>query len=144
MIDVDLITRISGRRVIVDACISRELVNTLRRNGLVVRHVIDINAKLQDQEIANLMYEDEVLITRDYEFYTALGIDKAILLSSESDALATNGKSMVKSNRGIPRRRKLPSHIRMALREKIAEESMTGLLYMKILWCIMWLAFPIA
>jgi hypothetical protein len=144
MIDAGLITRIGGRRVIVDACVSRDLANSLRSRGLVVRHVVDINARLQDQEIADLMYADEVLITRDNRFYKMLGKDRAILLSAKSDTLTTDGKLIMKNDHKTRKRSKIPSHIRIALREKLAEEAKTGLLYMKILWCILWLAVPIA
>lgn len=143
MIDADLVIRIGGRRVIVDACVSRDVANSLRNNGLVVRHVVDINAKLKDLEIAALMYPDEVLITRDCGFYRLLGKEKAILLSPKSDRMTT-GKSVVKNDRETRKRRKLPSHIRIALREKLAEEAKTGTLYTKILWCILWLVLPVA
>jgi len=142
MIDADMVIRIAGRRVIVDACVSREIASNLRNNGLIVRHVVDINAKLKDLEIAALMYPDEVLITRDFGFYRLLGKEKAILLSPKSDKMTT-GKSVMKNDREARKRRKLPSHIRMALREKLAEEAKTGTLYTKILWCILWLVLPI-
>jgi hypothetical protein len=143
MIDADIVIRIGKRRVIVDACVSREVAGSLRNNGLIVRHVVDINSKLKDLEIAALMYPDEVLITKDCGFYRLLGKEKAILLSPTSDRM-TRGKSVVKKDRRVRMRRKLPSHIRMALREKLAEETRMGTLYTKILWCIMWLVLPIA
>jgi hypothetical protein len=83
------------------------------------------------------MHADEVLITRDYRFYRMLGESRAILLSSE-----TNSVSRGKPKKARPvahRKNRLPSHIRIALREKLAEETRTGLLYLKILWGIMWL-----
>ena len=142
MLDASLIARISGRRVIVDACVSRDLANGLRDSGLVVRHVADINSALGDHEIAKMMHADEVLITRDYRFYRMLGESKAILLSSESNSVA-RGKPAKKSRPVVRKKNRLPSHIRVALREKLAEEAKTGLLYMKILWGIMWLVLPV-
>jgi uncharacterized protein YaiI (UPF0178 family) len=143
MIDADLVIRIGGRRVIVDACVSRDVANNLRNNGLIVRHVVDINPKLKDLEIAALMHPDEVLITRDWGFYRLLGKEKAILLSPKSDRMTT-GKSVVKNDREARKRRKLPTHIRIALRAKLAEEAKAGILYTKILWGILWLVLPVA
>jgi hypothetical protein len=137
MLDASLLTKINGRRVMIDACVSRDLANSLRNSGLVVRHVADINSALGDHEIAKMMHADEVLITRDYRFYRTLGDARAILLSSESNSVA---RSKPKKTRPVARRKnRLPSHIRIALREKLAEEARTGLLYLKILWGIMWL-----
>ena len=136
MIDASLISRINGRRVIVDACVSRELANGLRSNGLVVRHVADINSALHDHEIAKMMHADEVLITRDQKFYRMLGEARAILLASSN---AVGRAKPAKRRSGVRRKNRLPSHIRMALKEKLGEEARTGLLYMKILWGIMWL-----
>lgn len=136
MLDASLISRINGRRVIVDACVSRDLANSLKNSGLVVRHVADINSAMQDDEIARIMHADEVLITRDYRFYRMLGEARAILLSSSSNSVGRNNK---KAKPQVRRKNRLPSHIRIALREKLAEEARTGLLYMKILWGIMWL-----
>ena len=146
-IDIHLVNVINGRRVIVDACVSRDLAESLKQTGLRVRHVADINTALKDHEIASLMYADEVLITRDYEFYKMLGEPRAILLAPRSDTVHTRNKKLTKKNeREIrkKRRNRLPSHIRIALREKLAEEARTGLLYTKILWGIMWLiGFPV-
>lgn len=142
MLDASLIARINGRRVIIDACVSRELANSLRNGGLVVRHVADINSALGDHEIAKMMHADEVLITRDYRFYRMLGDARAILLSPASNSVA---KGKPRKARPVARKKnRLPSHIRIALREKLAEEAKTGLLYLKILWGIMWLVLPVA
>jgi uncharacterized protein with PIN domain len=143
MIDSSLIIRISGRRVIVDACVSRDLANNLRKCGLVVRHVADINSALEDHEIAKIMHADEVLITRDYRFYKMLGEARAILLAASSNAVGMSGKPARNDRPQVRRKNRLPSHIRVALREKLAEEAKTGLLYMKILWGIMWLVLPV-
>jgi len=143
MIDASLVSRINGRRVIVDTCVSRDLANSLRNSGLVVRHVADINSALGDHEIAKMMHADEVLITRDYRFYKMLGEARAILLASGSNAVARSGKPAKKDRPKVRRKNRLPSHIRIALREKLAEEARTGLLYMKILWGIMWLVLPV-
>lgn len=137
MIDSSLVRRIDGRRVIVDACVSRDLANSLRNVGLVVRHVADINTALKDHEIARMMYADEVLITRDHRFYRMLGEARAILLAAASNAVGRGDKPKKKPE--VRRKTRLPSHLRMALKEKLAEEAKTGLLYMKILWGIMWL-----
>ena len=142
MFDASLISKINGRRVIIDACVSRDMANSLRHSGLVVRHVADIDSALGDHEIARIMHADEVLITRDYRFYRMLGESRAILLSSESSGIA-KGKSTKREKAMIRRKNRLPSHIRIALREKLAEEAKTGLLYMKILWGIMWLVLPV-
>lgn len=143
MIDTSLVSRINGRRVIVDACVSRDLANDLKSSGLVVRHVADINSALEDHEIAKMMHADEVLITRDYRFYKMLGEARAILLAPNSNAVGRSAKPAKKDRHGMRRKNRLPSHIRMALREKLAEEAKTGLLYMKILWGIMWLVLPV-
>lgn len=143
MIDASLVSKINGRRVIVDACVSRDLANGLRDSGLVVRHVADINSALQDHEIAKMMHADEVLITRDYRFYKTLGEARAILLAPRSNAVGVAAAKPAKRAQAR-RKNKLPSHIRIALREKLAEEAKTGLLYMKILWGIMWLVLPVA
>lgn len=142
MIDAGLVSRINGRRVIVDACVSRDLANSLRRSGLVVRHVADINSALQDHEIAKMMYVDEVLVTRDQKFYKMLGGARAILLASGTNS-AGSAKPTRRERSEARRKNRLPSHIRVALREKLAEEAKTGLLYMKILWGIMWLVLPV-
>lgn len=142
MIDAKLLDKINGRRVIVDACVSRDLANSLRNRGLVVRHVADINSALKDQEIAMLMHADEVLITRDQRFYRMLGERRAILLVSGSNSVGRSiavGDPPTKRNTLVRRKSRLPSHIRMALKEKLAEEARTGLLAMKILWGIIWL-----
>ena len=144
MLDASLITRINGRRVMIDACVSRDLANGLRDSGLTVRHVADINSALGDHEIAKMMHADEVLITRDYRFYRMLGESKAILLSSESNSIARAGRPKSKARPVVRKKNRLPSHIRVALREKLAEEAKTGLLYLKILWGIMWLVLPVA
>jgi len=138
-----LVNKISGRRVIVDACVSKDLANNLKKSGLVVRHVADINIMLKDHEIAKMMHADEVLITRDYRFYRMLGETRAILLAPRSDTVRTSGKLTKKDKYGVRKKNKLPSHIRIALREKLAEEAKTGLLYMKILWGIIWLVLPV-
>jgi hypothetical protein len=143
MIDAGLVSRINGRRVIVDACVSRELANNLRKSGLVVRHVADINTALEDHEIARMMYADEVLITRDYKFYRTLGEASAILLAPGSSAAGRSGRP-ARKDRQARRKNRLPSDVRIALREKLAEEAKTGLLYMKILWGIIWLVLPVA
>ena len=144
MIDTNLVSRVNGRRVIVDACVSRDLANKLRNSGLVVRHVADINAALKDHEIANMMHSDEVLITRDYRFYKMLGEARAILLAPGSNTVGRSDKLTKKYKPEVRKKnRRLPSHIRMALKEKLAEEAKTGLLYMKILWGIMWLVLPV-
>jgi uncharacterized protein YaiI (UPF0178 family) len=141
MIDPSLISRINGRRVIIDACVSRDLANNLKNSGLVVRHVADINTALADHEIAKMMHADEVLITRDFRFYRMLGEARAILLSSGSNTIGRSGVKLTKKNK--PKVRKLPSHIRIALKERLAEEAKTGVLYMKILWGILWLVLPV-
>jgi uncharacterized protein with PIN domain len=145
MIDSSLVSRINGRRVLVDACVSRDLANNLRNSGLVVRHVADINSALKDHEIAKMMHADEVLITRDYKFYKMLGEARAILLAPGSNTIGRGVKlaTAKKDRYEVRRKNRLPSHIRIALREKLAEEAKTGLLYMKILWGIMWLVLPV-
>ena len=143
MIDASLISRINGRPVIVDACVSRDLANKLRNSGVIVRHVADINSALGDHEIAKMMFADEVLITRDYRFYRMLGEARAILLASGSNAIARSNSKQRKLKLEVRKKNRLPSHIRIALREKLAEEARTGLLYMKILWGIMWLVLPV-
>ena len=143
MFDANLVNRINGRRVIVDACVSRDLANNLANSGLVVRHVADVNAALKDHEIARMMYPDEVLVTRDYRFYKMLGEAKAILLAPESNTVRRGDKLAKKCKPEVRNKNRLPSHIRRALREKLAEEAKTGLLHLKILWGIMWLVLPV-
>lgn len=143
MIEASLVSRINGRRVIIDACVSRDLANSLRNSGISVRHVADINSALGDHEIARMMHSDEVLITRDYRFYKMLGEARAILLSAGSNDVARSGTLTKKAKPIVRKKNRLPSHIRIALREKLAEEARTGLLYLKILWGIMWLVLPV-
>lgn len=143
MICADLVSKINGRPVIIDACVSRDLASKLRNAGLVVRHVADINTALKDHEIAKMMHPDEVLITRDYRFYRALGDARAILLAPDTNSVRRKGQQTKKDKYTVRRKNKLPSHIRAALREKLAEEAKTGLTYLKILWGIMWLALPV-
>ncbi|HUG97006.1 MAG TPA: hypothetical protein VMJ94_05650 [Nitrososphaera sp.] len=90
-----------------------------------------------------MMHADEVLITRDYRFYKVLGEARAILLAPGSSAVE-RGKPARKDRPKVGRKNRLPSHIRVALRQKLAEEAKTGVLYMKILWGIMWLVLPVA
>ena len=142
MFDSSLVAKINGRRVMIDACVSKDLANSLRNCGLKVRHVADISSALGDHEIARMMHPDEVLITRDYRFYRTLGDERAILLSSVSNSIS-RGKPK-KARPVAHRKNRLPAHIRIALREKLAEEAKTGLLYLKILWGIMWLVLPVA
>lgn len=144
MIDSHLLNKISGRKVLVDACVSRELANALKNHGLDVRHIADINTAMKDHEIAKLMYQDEVLVTRDYGFFKMLGEAKAILLAPRSDTIRTGGKLTKKDKREARRTHRLPSHIRVALREKIADEIKSGALAMKILWGLIWLVLPVA
>lgn len=143
MICTDLVSKINGRPVIIDACVSRDLANKLRSDGLVVRHVADINTALKDHEIAKMMYANEVLITRDYRFYRMLGEARAILLAPDSNNVRRKSQLAKKDKYKVRKKNRLPSHIRAALREKLAEEAKTGLTYMKILWGILWLALPV-
>jgi uncharacterized protein YaiI (UPF0178 family) len=143
MIDSHLVSKINGRNALVDACVSRELANALKNNGIAVRHVADINTALKDHEIARLMAPDEVLITRDYGFFKRLGEAKAILLAPRSDTVRSGGKLTKKDKREIRKKNRLPSHIRMALREEIAKQIQSGMMAMKILWGLLWLVLPV-
>jgi len=139
-VDAKLFGEINGRRVIIDACVSRVLARNLKKAGLRVRHVADINTALKDHEIAKLMHTDEVLITRDYQFYKMMGKSRAILIvASRSDRMYTEMDLDEKRKHGVRRKNRLPSHIRIALREKLADEAKTGLLFVKILCGIIWL-----
>lgn len=143
MVESHLLKKINDRKVLVDACVSRDLANSLKNLGLTVRHVADINTALKDHEIANLMTADEVLITRDYGFFKRLGEARAILLAPRSDTVRSDGKLTKKDKREIRKRNRLPSHIRVALRERITDEINSGLMAMKILWGLLWLVLPV-
>jgi hypothetical protein len=72
-----------------------------------------------------------------------LGESKAIFLAARSEPAGARNKP-TRHERREKKRSKLPSHIRILLREKLAEEARTGLLYAKILWGIIWLTgFPV-
>lgn len=131
-------SEIGQRNVIVDACVSKDIVQQLKTHGIQVRHVGDINSHLKDEEIAKLMTPDEILITRDYGFYKALGPARAILLMPRGDNIRTYPK-MTKAEKRLIKRHRLSKEIRIALSELIEKETRTGELHRKILWGLLWL-----
>lgn len=78
---VSLIERIGNRTVLVDACVPVHLARALRRAGLSVRHMNEINPRMPDTHIEYLiMLPSDVLITHDRLFARFLGPKRAILL----------------------------------------------------------------
>ncbi|HXG06592.1 MAG TPA: DUF5615 family PIN-like protein [Nitrososphaera sp.] len=76
-----LIERIGNRTVLVDACVSVRLAKALRKAGLTVRHMNEINPRMPDAHIEYLIMEaTDVLITHDTFFARFLGPKRAILL----------------------------------------------------------------
>ncbi|HEX7032126.1 MAG TPA: DUF5615 family PIN-like protein [Nitrososphaera sp.] len=76
-----LIERIGSRTVLVDACVSVRLAKALRKAGLSVRHMNEINPRMPDAHIEYLiMLPTDVLITHDTFFARFLGPKRAILL----------------------------------------------------------------
>ncbi|MEP0825923.1 MAG: hypothetical protein HRF40_10590 [Nitrososphaera sp.] len=76
-----LIERIGNRTVLVDACVSVRLAKALRKVGLSVRHMNEINPRMPDAHIEYLiMLPSDVLITHDTFFARFLGPKRAILL----------------------------------------------------------------
>lgn len=125
MVDIGVLTGLIGNRsVVVDACVSKDIADTLRDGGLTVRHVCDINPSLADDEIARLMTKDDVLITRDYKFYCTLGTARAIYIPSESGRRKPKAK---------PAKRKLPYDVIIAIKETVERERQSGILQIKIL-----------
>lgn len=75
-----LIERIGSRTVLVDANLPIELAESLRERGLSVRHVNEIDPNMSDTHIQIIMYETDVLLTRDRNFRFKLSKSRAILL----------------------------------------------------------------
>jgi hypothetical protein len=80
-----LLERIGNRTVLVDACVSPRLAKALRKAGLSVRHMNEINPRMPDAHIEILVLEpNDVLITHDRMFARFLGPRKAILLGQHA------------------------------------------------------------
>ncbi len=75
-----LLERIGNRTVLIDANLPIQLADSLRQKGLSVRHVSEINPKMSDTNIQNIMYPTDVLLTRDGNLYWQLGRGRAIFL----------------------------------------------------------------
>jgi predicted nuclease of predicted toxin-antitoxin system len=80
----NLLDRIgTNRTVLVDACVSIRLAKALRKAGLTVRHMNEINPRMPDTHIEALIMEPaDVLITHDFFFARYLGPKKAIHIRS--------------------------------------------------------------
>ena len=127
MID-DIVSLVKGRSVIVDACVSREIVRKLTDKGITARHVTDLDPQMTDDEIAQIMLPDDVLVTKDVDFARSLK-ERAILLPlwPNVDARPQDSKK-----RRIPRI-KLPRDVKLAAKESVTREMALGLLHLKIL-----------
>lgn len=74
-----LIERIGNRTVLIDSNLPVQLADSLRKKGLSVRHVNEINPRLSDTHIQIIMLPTDVLLTRDGNLYWKLK-GKAIFL----------------------------------------------------------------
>lgn len=134
----EIVSKINGKPVMVDACVSKDMLENLAHHGIKVRHVGDIDSHLKDEEIAKLMTPDEILLTRDYGFYKALGPERAILLMPKGDNIRTYPKMTKQEKRAI-RKNRLSAEVRAAVRETIENETKSGHIHVKILWGLLWL-----
>ena len=67
-----LTERIGNRTVLIDSNLPIQLADSLRKAGLSVRHVNEINPKMPDTYIQIIMYPTDVLLTRDGNLYWKL------------------------------------------------------------------------
>ena len=74
-----MIERIGNRTVLIDSNIPNQLADSLRKAGLSVRHVNEINPRMSDIHIQIIMLPTDVLLTRDGNLYWKLK-GKAIFL----------------------------------------------------------------
>jgi len=119
---------VNGRNVIVDACVSREIVRKLIDKGIKARHVTDMDPQMSDQEIERIMLPSEVLITKDVDFAKNLK-DRAILLPLWPQPGTAPSES--KKRRSI--RIRLPKDVKLAAKDAVAREMTLGLIQLKIL-----------
>ena len=74
-----LTEKIGNRTVLIDSNLPIQLATSLRKQGLSVRHVNEINPRMSDTHIQIIMYPTDVLLTRDGNLYWKLK-SKAIFL----------------------------------------------------------------
>jgi hypothetical protein len=67
-----LIQQIGQRTVLIDSNLPIQLADSLRKAGLSVRHVNEINPKMSDTHIQIIMHPTDVLLTRDGNLYWKL------------------------------------------------------------------------
>ena len=127
MID-DIVCLVNGRSVVVDACVSREIVRKLSDKGIKTRHVTDMNPQMTDDEIERIMLPDDVLITKDVDFARNLK-HRAILLPIWPDS---DSKPSSDKKQRIPKL-KLPKDVKTAAKETVGREKALGILHLKIL-----------
>jgi uncharacterized protein with PIN domain len=72
--------KIGNRTVLIDANLPIELAESLRRGGLSVRHVSEMNGTMSDTHIQIIMWPSDVLLTRDRNLRFKVGKTKSILL----------------------------------------------------------------
>ncbi|MEO9319962.1 MAG: DUF5615 family PIN-like protein [Nitrososphaera sp.] len=128
MID-EILCLVNGRSVIVDACVSREIVRKLADRGIKARHVTDMDPKMTDDEIAQIMLPDDVLITKDVDFARTLR-ERAILLPHMQQS-GVNAAGLEKKKK-LPKI-KLSKEVKAAAKDSIAREMTLGILHLKIL-----------
>jgi predicted nuclease of predicted toxin-antitoxin system len=75
-----LLERIGNRTVLIDANLPNQLAEVLRKKGLSVRHVNEIDRSMRDTHIQIIMYDSDVLLTKDREFRFKLSKSRAILI----------------------------------------------------------------
>ena len=124
----DIVALLNGRTVVIDACVSREIVRKLADKGVSARHVTDLNPQMTDKEIEFIMLPSDVLITKDVNFARSLR-ERAILLPLQAPGSpkAARARKTVKAPRA-----RLPKDIRVAVKEQVAKETSLGIIQLKI------------
>jgi len=64
-----LLETIGNRTVLIDSNLPIQLADSLRRARLSVRHVNEINPRMSDIHVQNIMLPTDVLLTRDANLY---------------------------------------------------------------------------
>lgn len=77
-----LLEKIGNRTVLIDENLPIALAEALRKKGLSVRHVAEMNRSMSDTYIQIIMYDTDVLLTRDRNLRFKVSKTRAILLKS--------------------------------------------------------------
>ena len=75
-----LLEKIGNRTVLIDENLPIDLVELLRQKGLSVRHVAEMNRPMSDTHIQIIMYDTDVLLTRDRNLRFKVSKSRAILI----------------------------------------------------------------